>query len=419
MTEPFLETVDVFLPGRGDTLLQSAEYEWERIGRIGGYFYRNKRGTGEIRVLVKGATDEQRNEINAADVSIPELTLWMHDYRGFFSNHTPCLIVTAKGTAIAVCVRRRDSGSDGGHDGDVMFSRSEDGGRSWSRQQVIFEEEGILAYVGPVIEDRVAGKVFASFWKIPTEVTDDTGFFHNHAAAGGVFYLLESSDEGRTWSEPIPIHAEPNAGGWMAWNNNSVHGIQLTGGRHDGRLVMPAFMFKAGEPGYVEGIRGGLMLSDDHGRTWRAGLVLQEGSDEVCVVQTGDDEIYISHRMNSRATGQRHFARSHDGGETVGEQGSHPDLACRNLHAGLIRDGDRLLFSNPPGQHMCMSVSDDAGRTWSKPKPLHPDGLARYSDLAVTGDGTIFCLYTCGKVRDSEKIILARFNRAWLDLPEP
>ena len=47
--------------------------------------------------------------------------------------------------------------------------------------------------------------------------------------------------------------------------------------------------------------------------------------------------LYISYRMNSRATGTRHFARSNDGGESLASQGAHDELVCRGLHAGLIR----------------------------------------------------------------------------------
>ena len=424
MSLPFLEHVDVFLPGRGDTLLRSPDYEWERIGVVEGHFYRNARGTGEIRILLKAASTEERALIHGTDdVDIPKNTLWMHDFRGCFGVHTPGLIVTSKGTAVAVCIRRHDSMSDGGHDGDILTARSEEDGKSWSPQKVIFQEAGILVYLGPIVEDRTTGTIFVSFWKIPAEVLDDTGFFKTHAARGGGFYLLKSTDEGQTWSEPLPIYPAPNEDGWMAWNNNSAHGIQLAGGPHPGRLILPAFLFKADEPGYVQGIRGGLMLSDDHGETWRAGAVFTEGSDEVTVAETGEGALYISYRMNSRTTGKRHFARSRDGGETLSEEGEHPDLACRGLHAGLVRcaggkegEPDLLLFSNPPGLQMAVSISRDNARTWSAPKPLHQGGKARYSDLAVTADGTILCLYTNGTIRDSEKISVARFNSAWLAL---
>ena len=103
------------------------------------------------------------------------------------------------------------------------------------------------------------------------------------------------------------------------------------------------------------------------------------------------------------------------------QEGEHADLVCRGLHAGLIRcieetegEPDMLLFSNPPGLEMAVSVSRDHGGTWSTPKPLHDGGKARYSDLALAADGTVLCLYTNGTVRDSEKISVTRFNRAWL-----
>ena len=70
------------------------------------------------------------------------------------------------------------------------------------------------------------------------------------------FWLLKSTDEGRTWSAPAHVRPAPNADGWVGWSNNGVHGIQLTRGAHAGRLVIPAFIYKEGEPGQVPGIRG-------------------------------------------------------------------------------------------------------------------------------------------------------------------
>ena len=117
--------------------------------------------------------------------------------------------------------------------------------------------------MGPITADRRSGTLLLPFWKIPHTVTDDTGYFKTHHAQGGGFWLLRSHDEARTWEEPREIFPERNAEGWACWNNNSGHGIQLEEGNAAGRLVVPAFMFKPGEAGYVEGIRGGLMLSDE------------------------------------------------------------------------------------------------------------------------------------------------------------
>ena len=186
-------------------------------------------------------------------------------------------------------------------------------------------------------------------------------------------------------------------------------------------MVTPAFLYKEGEPGQVPGVRGGSLYSDDYGQSWRVGAVLPEGSDEVSLVETVGSGIYLSYRKNTLATGKRHFARSTDYGETFCEHGQHEEVPDANLHAGLIRyrggeEGSEnlLLFSSPsPTKDMTIRISRDEGRSWDFSRTVER-GLSRYSDLAVTADGTILCLYTNGVVRDREKISVARFNLKWL-----
>ena len=115
------------------------------------------------------------------------------------------------------------------------------------------------------------------------------------------------------------------------------------------------------------GVRGGLLHSDDHGQSWRAGAVLPEGSDEVSLVETTEGGIYVSYRKNTLATGKRHFARSADYGETFCEHGQHEEVPDANLHAGLIRyrrgeggSEDLFLFSSPsPTKDMTIRISRD------------------------------------------------------------
>lgn len=86
-----------------------------------------------------------------------------------------------------------------------------------------------------------------------------------------------------------------------------------------------------------------------------------------------------------------------------------------------------LLYSHPPsrpratdtpaprmgGSDLTVYLSRDEGQTWPISRLVEP-GPARYSDLAVTGDGTVLCLYSNGQRRDLEKISVVRFNLAWL-----
>jgi len=66
---------------------------------------------------------------------------------------------------------------------------------------------------------------------------------------------------------------------------------------------------------------------------------------------------------------------------------------------------------------MTVRLSFDEGVTWPISRVIEPNPC-RYSDLAVTPDGTILCLYTNGKTGDCEKISVARFNLEWLQNAE-
>ena len=420
MSEAFFEKIDVFLPGQGEELAQAPVYHWEWAEPANAQIYYSTREPKSVLIHLTGLTREEREALADMPIEVDLSALKYHDFDGF-GVHLPGLIVTTQGTAIAVCQKRHGSMGDGGNQVDILMSRSEDGGNTWQRQEVIFEEAGAYTYLGPIFEDCTMGAVFVAFWKMPADILDDLGYFSEYAKRGGGFYLLKSTDQGRSWSNPFYVSPKPNVEGWVGWPNNCVHGIQLAFGPRKGRLVIPAFLYKEGEPGQVPGVRGGLLYSDDGGQSWNAGAALPEGSDEVSLVETAAGGIYVSYRKNTLATGKRHFARSIDYGETFSEHGQHEEVPDANLHAGLIRyrggeevGDDILLFSNPsPAKDMTIRMSRDEGRSWDISRRVER-ALSRYSDLAVTTDGTILCLYTNGVVRDREKISVARFNLEWL-----
>ena len=420
MSEAFFEKIDVFLPGQGEELAQAPAHHWEQAERASAQIYYSTREPKSVLIHLTGLTREEREALADMPIEVDLSALKYHDFDGF-GVHLPGLIVTTQGTAIAVCQKRHGSMGDGGNQVDILMSRSEDGGSTWQRQEVIFEEAGAYTYLGPIFEDCTMGTVFVAFWKMPADILDDLGYFSEYAKGGGGFYLLKSTDQGRSWSAPLYVSPRPNAEGWVGWPNNCVHGIQLVFGPRKGRLVIPAFLYKEGEPGQVPGVRGGLLYSDDGGQSWNAGAVLPEGSDEVSLVETAAGGTYVSYRKNTLATGKRHFARSIDYGETFSEHGQHEEVPDANLHAGLVRyregeevGDDILLFSNPsPAKDMTIRMSRDEGRSWDISRRVER-ALSRYSDLAVTADGTILCLYTNGVVRDREKISVARFNLEWL-----
>ena len=388
-----------------------------------------------------------------------------------FGVHTVGLIVTSKDVAVAATQKRKGSMEDTGHDIDLMVNCSHDGGRTWDGQRVVFTEPGACTFLGPVFEDRTTETIYVAFFKLPSSEPRDLEYFGTYATKDGGFWLLKSTDQGQSWSEPIRVKPKPNKDGWIGWSNNSVHGIQLAAGPRKGRLVIPAFLYKEGEEGQAPGVRGGLLYSDDHGAHWQTGAVLPPGSDEVTVVETTDG-LYINYRKNPPSiheamdektafehetpetayyNGLRWYARSDDHGDSCCEHGQVQEQITPGCHAGLTSyptDGDDqpdiLLFSNPAWFYyrqppswnrirMTVRATYDDGRNWPLGK-LVEEGHAGYSDLAVTADKTILCLYETHldwpqekvdawydsfshhrkRRPHTEQISVARFNLEWL-----
>ncbi len=89
------------------------------------------------------------------------------------------------------------------------------------------------------------------------------------------------------------------------------------------------------------------------------------------------------------------------------------DPQCQGALLRLPGSGPaRLLFSNaadPKRLRLTVRLSADAGQTWSAGQLLHA-GPSAYSDLAITADGTVLCVYERGGKSPYEQIALARWK---------
>jgi sialidase-1 len=170
-----------------------------------------------------------------------------------------------------------------------------------------------------------------------------------------------------------------------------------------------------------------VLYSDDGGATWQLGGHTDEGTNESAVVESADGWLYLNSR-NKRHEGsggnQRVVSWSGDGGLSFGP-GVHdaalPEPICQ---ASVCRyswpsDGEqgRVLFANPADRmardRLTVRLSYDECRTWPVERCLH-EGPAAYSDLCVTAEGEIGCLYERGDAGPYERVTFARFNLAWL-----
>jgi len=340
-----------------------------------------------------------------------------------FSVRIPGFIMTSRGTVVATCQQRIGSVSDSGHDIAIFQSRSLDGGRTWSPQRQILYEKGVTFWQGALVEDRRSKTLLLPYSRFPATQRWQS-FYVRHGKKGGGFWTIRSRDEGKTWSKPSWVKVKPNQADWTGFPCNAVHGIQLSAGRHAGRLVIPARLYKEGEKGYLPGIRGGLLYSDDGGKTWTVGVVLPPGSDESVIAETDRGELYANFRYNKWFRDKRGFCRSVDGGTTFQKFGNHEDLITPTCHAGMVRaanwddKGDALLLSHPGNpkvgrRNLGVYVSRNKGTSWTYARLIYP-GPSAYSDLIVTPRGQVLCLFENGRNSPYERISVVRFDRKWL-----
>jgi sialidase-1 len=344
--------------------------------------------------------------------------LWRAGDGGYNTYRIPSLIALPDGVVLAFCEGRKRSASDAG-DIDLLMRRSEDGGRSWADQQVIWDDgENTCGNPCPVF-DSATGEVLLL-------MTHNPGNRHEAQIVSGdgarTVWLTTSPDLGKTWTPPREITQQVKAPGWTWYATGPGVGIELTQGRHAGRLVIPCDHKGTGETG---GNFSHVILSDDHGATWRIGGITEAGANECQVVERKDGSLLLNmRRAREKAVKHRLVATSTDGGESwssLEEDTALPEPECQ---ASLIRVGapnpdevaDVLLFSNPAGderKNLTVRMSEDGGNSWPKKAVLH-EGPAAYSCLTMLGDTQAACLFEAGELRPYETITLAIFGLEWV-----
>jgi sialidase-1 len=324
---------------------------------------------------------------------------------GYKTYRIPALVVTVNGTVLAFCEGRKNGPRDYG-DIDLLVKRSTDEGTTWSPQMIIHEEGGDA----PITIGN------------PCPIVDRAGVVHLVFTRDNkrLFYT-KSVDDGRTWTEPAEHTGILEALDYprVRIATGPVHGIQL----RSGRLVAPIWVSDRERQDRDKDVtnsrfQSGVIYSDDGGRTWKTGQLvppLLSRLNECSVLERSDGTLYLN--MRGHRLGYRAVSQSTDGGMSWSRPVVDRTLACPTCQAGVLRISEReAVFSNPASDirtNLTVRLSDDEGRTWDRSRVLNT-GPSGYSDLAVTRQGDILCLYECGEKVYNEKIAIARFNRTWI-----
>lgn len=330
---------------------------------------------------------------------------------GYHTYRIPSVIVTPKGTVLAFCEGRKAGRGDAGNI-DLLLKRSTDGGQTWGKAQVVWDDgDHTCGNPCPVVDAKTG-----TVWLLLT---------HNHgkdteakivAGTGQgsrTVWVARSTDDGATWAAPVEITKQVKKPEWTWYATGPGVGIQLRGGR----LLIPCDSKSDG--GKVR--ESHVIFSDDGGRSWKIGGVVGPDCNECQAVELADGSVMLNMR-SFRGTNHRLVAISTDGGETFSKPAEDPALVEPVCQASILRlpgKGGGILFSNPAStrrEKMTVRLSTDEGRTWPHAKILH-EGPAAYSCLTVLPDGTIGCLYERGTKNPYEEIVFARFERDWLTKP--
>ena len=333
---------------------------------------------------------------------------------GYHTYRIPSVIVTTRGSVLAFCEGRKTSSSDTG-DIDLVLRRSTDGGKTFSKQEIVWDDDAnTCGNPCPVVERETGAILLLLTRNLGKD--EESRIIAQKSKGTRTVWISKSADDGLTWSRPVEITQDTKKPSWTWYATGPGAGIQLA----SGRLVVPCDHIEAGT-----GVGNShVIFSDDRGATWKLGGVCGPAADECEVVQRADGSLLLNMRNYNRKHQCRAVGVSTDEGLTWSKPEYDETLIEPVCQASIRRfslaEGggkNRILFSNPAqtGKRTTMTVrlSDDEGKTWPKGKVLH-DGPAAYSCLAVLPDGTILCLYERGQKHAYETIALARFNLAWL-----
>ena len=320
----------------------------------------------------------------------------------------PGLVTTNKGTLLGVYDVRYNSSVDLQEYVDVGLSRSTDGGKTWEKMRLplSFGEYGGLPKAQNGVGDPsiLVDTKTNTVWIVAAWThgmgnqrawwSSHPGMDMNHTAQ---LMMVKSTDDGKTWSEPINITEQVKDSSWYFLLQGPGRGITMS----DGTLVFPTQ--------FIDSTRipnAGITYSKDQGKTWKMHNMARTNTTEAQVVEIEPGVLMLNMRDNRG--GSRAVSITKDLGKSWTEHASsrkalnEPVCMASLLNVKAldnVLNKDILLFSNPNTvkgrDHITIKASLDKGLTWLPEHQLllDEDPGWGYSCLTMIDKETIGILY--------------------------
>lgn len=333
---------------------------------------------------------------------------------GYDTFRIPSLVQASDGSLVALCEGRVNGPSDTGNI-DIVSKRSEDGGETWGPITVAVSHANNTAGNPCTVVDSASGDIVLVSCR--NGETDTSEGIRTGADPARRVYVQRSTDNGVSWTTPVEISTDVRPS-WMRWYATGPgHGVELSA---TGRLVIPCNHSRtpSGSDTGAERKYGGnhCIYSDNGGTSWAVGFVSSNSDarvieDETTVCELSDGRLYFNCRCDEQdeRTSNRADQYSADDGLTLEDAQFFPQgtIISPAVQGSVISTPFGLVFStcsHPDGRTaLALWTSVDEGQTWYLKKYVtgRPSG---YSDMALTGLGTIALVYEKGRWNNYERI---------------
>lgn len=327
-------------------------------------------------------------------------TLFRAGASGYHTFRIPAVVTLGQRVVLVAVEGRRESARDWGEI-DIVVRRSTDGGTTFDDARTLITDPRHTCGNPTWVFDERSNDLVLLFCK--NAATEPEARVLEGSATRSV-WMCTSRDGGRSFSPPREITPQVKPPNWTWYATGPGHGLVLS----SGRWVVPCCHAVGVTKTQDDPVRSHLIVSDDHGATWRvAGVVDVPRSSECGVAEVKPNVVYVDFR-NDAAPHSRGGALSLDGGNTFSWHTLHENVVDPGCRGGITagnRDGEVWLSHTrgPKRRDLVLEYSSDDGRTFTQVSEIHV-GRAAYSDLVRLDELQLACAYETGEGTPYERI---------------